>query len=181
MIMAKKKPQAEFKDNTEQERSGVPVEAENVSKASSAASETEGRPVFKPLGQYVKDMSFECPKPPMLLPQEDRQMDLKVGVNAATLNADKGLYEVVVALRAQGVDGAGGALFLSELAYAGVFEAQGLSQGQLDALLHVDGASLVFPFARQKFIEMLSESGFKAPVLEPINFAAIYQNAQKKA
>lgn len=151
-----------------------------ASKETGSRADTKPAPIFRPLGQYIKDLSFECPKAPMLTPENDRHLDLNIGVNAAVLNEERGLYEVTLAIRAQAVDSAKITVFMADLAYSGVFEVQHIPAEQLAAVLNIDGPALLFPFARQILASTLAESGFTPPMLEPINFAALFaQQVQK--
>ncbi len=146
--------------------------------ASQAASGVKGAPaagpLFRPLGQYIKDLSFECPRAPMMTPENDRNMDLNVGVQAVELSAERGLYEVALAIRAEAKDAAKTTVFMAELAFAGVFELQNIPSDHIDQVLHVEGASLLFPFARKIIMQTLADSGFRPPLLDPINFGALY-------
>jgi len=142
-------------------------------KAESAAKAGQA-PLFRPLGQYIKDLSFECPRAPMMTPENDRNMDLNVGVQAIELNAERGLYEVALAIRAEAKDAVGTTVFMAELAFAGVFELQNIPNDHVDQVLHVEGASLLFPFARKIIMQTLADSGFRPPLLDPINFGALY-------
>lgn len=148
--------------------------AKKTAKTETAAPQQQTQASFRPIGQYVKDFSFECPKAPMLTPENERNMDINIGINAAELNAERGLYEVTLAVRARAEDSAKVTVFMAELAYSGVFEALNIPKEQLPAILNIDGPSLLFPYARQVLLSMLAESGFTPPMLEPVNFAALY-------
>lgn len=155
--------------------------SESAPKSASDATgqEAGATPLFRPLEQYVQDLSFECPRAPMLTPEGDRNMDLSVSVGTHVLNAERGLHVVTLGVQAKGEDTAKTPIFLAEVAYAGVFEAQNLAPHQLEAALMVDAPALLFPFARQIVMNSLANSGFRPPLLEPINFAALYMQNKK--
>ena len=155
--------------------------AEKTAEAPSEATDPEASkaPLFRPLEQYVQDLSFECPRAPMLTPEGERNMDLNVSVGTHVLNAERGLHVVTLGVQAKGEDAAKTPIFLAEVAYAGVFEAQNLAPNQLEAALMVDAPALLFPFARQIVMNSLASSGFRPPLLEPINFAALYMQNKK--
>lgn len=160
-------------------RNGAEKAPEGLSGAT--GPEADKTPLFRPLEQYVQDLSFECPRAPMLTPEGERNMDLNVSVGTHVLSAERGLHVVTLGVQAKGEDTAKTPIFLAEVAYSGVFEAQNLAPNQLEAALMVDAPALLFPFARQIVMNSLANSGFRPPLLEPINFAALYvQNKKDK-
>lgn len=142
----------------------------------STASDTAPRFAIK--GQYVKDCSFENPYAPQsLLPTKDKpKIDVNVDLKAQKLQ--DGLYELAVSVstKAQTKDGT---LFLLELVYAGLFALVNVPQEQVEPILFVEAPFVLFPFARRVIADMTRDGGFPPLMLEPIDFARMYQ--EKKA
>src|SRR3954468_18921934 len=77
-----------------------------------------GVPNLQVVGQYIKDLSFENPGATVSITDRP-QIELAVDLNATRL-ADKDMFEVELKIRVD-AKSEGRALFLMEVAYAGVF------------------------------------------------------------
>lgn len=137
-------------------------------------------------GQYVKDLSFEAPNTPGILSDlQSQQPDINVNVNVASakLTAEgvtANMYEVAVDLRAELKlgDKVG---FIAELKYAGVFTLN-VPEEHETAFLLIECPRMLFPFARQILSDVTQNGGFMPLMLQPVDFAALYQaRAQQEA
>ena len=106
------------------------------------------------------------------------QMDVGIGVRA--LEGNQGHHEVSLKLRAESKNEAGATCYLAEVEYAGVFVLQNFPEDQVTPLLSIDGAALIFPFARQILTQLIADAGYRAPAISPVNFHAMFMQAQKK-
>ncbi|MDD9919300.1 MAG: protein-export chaperone SecB [Alphaproteobacteria bacterium] len=140
------------------------------------------QPRFQCLGQAVRDLSFECPVPAFLVENVPSDMDLNLSVSVSGREQPESTWDVTLALRAESKL-EGRSLFLIELAYGGVFLVENLEDDQRDAVLHVDAAAMLYPFARQLLMSTVVEGGYRPPLLDAVNFGAIYQQSmlQKQA
>ncbi|MFN4140629.1 protein-export chaperone SecB [Aestuariivirga sp.] len=153
---------------------------ENGSAASApaASDETAQKPQVQPsvrvLGQYLKDLSFESPNAPQTLAPQQSQPDINiaVNVNARTLGATE--YEVELHLEAKATS-QDKVMFAAELVYAGSFRLENFPQQLLHPAVLIECPRLLFPFARQILAEATRNGGFPALMLDPIDFAAMYQ------
>lgn len=145
-------------------------------------SSTENTPSFAIKGQYIKDLSFENPHAPKSLiamaqetpPRIDLNVDIKVDRIQETI------FETSLHLSAKAT-GAQGALFLTELVYAGIFELVNIPQERLEPILFVDCPFVLYPFARRVIADVTRDGGFPPLMLEPIDFQSLYlQNRNKK-
>lgn len=171
--MARKKKTPAAQENTEnQEKPKNQEAAETV--------ENNGRATFSVLRQYVKDLSFENPLAPDRPPENNdgSNIDVQVNVGSKTLQDDD--HEVVLNFRAEAKTGET-TLFIAELAYAGVFKITGLTGENLRPALLIEAPRHLFPFARQIISEMTQNGGYPPLMLDPINFAALYQQGEAKA
>ena len=71
-------------------------------------------------------------------------------------------------------------IYMIELKFSGLFMIKDLPAEQRDVLLGVDAPSLIYPYARQVFMNTILSSGFQPPLLEPINFGALFMQARQK-
>ncbi len=133
-------------------------------------------PSFVMRGQYVKDLSFENPNAPASLMdlKEMPKVDVNVDLNVAALQPDT--FEVTLRFTVKA--STENVLFAVDLAYAGVFSLQNIPEDKIEQVLLVDGAFMLFPFARRVVADVTRDGGFPPLLLEPIDFFGLYM--QKK-
>ena len=141
-------------------------------------TEQENQPQFRVLSQYIKDLSFECPKAPALI--KSTKQDLGLQVMIQNTKVDEHHHEVVLKLRGENKGDQDETLFIVEVDYAGLFLIKDMPQEQVGQLLGIEAPSLLFPFARQALMSVVTDGGFRAPTLEPINFHALYMQQQQQ-
>jgi preprotein translocase subunit SecB len=139
------------------------------------------QPSLKILGQYMKDFSFENPNAPQSLAPQQQQPDINIAVNVNAKNLGPNDFEVELHLDAKAT-GEGKVVFAAELLYAGIFRLENFPQNVLHAAVLIECPRMLFPFARQIMAEATRNGGFPPLMLDPIDFAAMYQRriAQQK-
>jgi len=145
------------------------------------ADAANAAPSLNALIQYTKDFSFENPKAPRALAQQEAQqgpqMSLQVNVGSSALgDAD---YETVLRLEGK-AELKGETLFAFDLSYGGVFRLQNIPQEHIHPVLVIDCARLLFPFARQIIAEAVQNGGFPPFYIPPIDFATLYQQRMQE-
>jgi preprotein translocase subunit SecB len=138
-----------------------------------AAQQSQG-PSLTALIQYVKDFSFENPNAPRVFAgqQQAPQISLQVNVGAQQL----GDTDVESELKLEGkAEVNGEVLFMFELTYAGVFRIIGVPEEHMAAVVMIECPRLLFPFARQIVAEAVRNGGFPPLYIDPVDFAALYQ------
>ncbi|HUN12753.1 MAG: protein-export chaperone SecB [Proteobacteria bacterium] len=133
-----------------------------------------GAPLLESLAQYVKDLSFENPNAPRSLRPQDTppNISIQVNVNATPLSDDE--FEVELVL--EGAAGEGdGTLFRFELNFANLFRMQNIPQEHTHQVLMIECPRLMFPFARAILANAVRDGGFPPFLLQPIDFAQLYQ------
>jgi preprotein translocase subunit SecB len=133
------------------------------------------------LAQFIRDLSFENPRAPESLRaagQVQPQIDLGVEMNAR--GRDDGLYEVDLKLSAKAARD-DGTLFVIELLYGGLFSIGGVPQADMEPILLIECPRYLFPFARRIIADLSSEGGFPPFLLDPIDFAGVYQARKAEA
>ena len=68
-----------------------------------------------------------------------------------------------------------------ELQQAGVFEIVGHTEQEMGALIGSFCPNLLFPYAREAISSTVQRGGFPEFLLQPINFDALYLQAQAQA
>ncbi|MCQ8782325.1 protein-export chaperone SecB [Mangrovibrevibacter kandeliae] len=133
-------------------------------------------PTLNILAQYIKDLSFESPNAPGVLRGQTKAPGINIGVNvgANPVNGADGEYDVKLSLNAQAGEG-GDMLFHVELEYGGIFRVKNFPQEHLLPVLFIECPRLLFPFARQVIADVTRNGGFPPLMIDPIDFAALFQ------
>lgn len=67
------------------------------------------------------------------------------------------------------------------MVYAGVLEMQGIGPEALEPTIFIQGAQLLYPFARRVIADLTRDGGFPPLQLDPMDFAALYQQRSPQA
>ena len=126
------------------------------------------------LAQYVKDLSFESPGAPLSLRPRDKAPGISINVNVNANPIAENDFDVVLTLSAKAGEGKD-VLFNAELVYGGVFRLVGFPQEHLLPLLFIECPRLLFPFARQIIADATRNGGFPPLMIDPIDFAQMFQ------
>jgi preprotein translocase subunit SecB len=132
------------------------------------------QPSLKILGQYLKDFSFENPNAPQSLTPQDKQPDINISVNVNARNLGPNDFEVELHLDAK-ASGDGKMIFAADLLYAGIFRLENFPQNLLHPAVLIECPRMLFPFARQILADATRNGGFPPLMLDPIDFANMYQ------
>jgi len=129
--------------------------------------------------QYTRDFSFESPNAPGIFAPTQTAPKLDMGVNVQTRQLDETTYESVlmIKLEAKLEDKTA---FIAELAYAGIFGLAGLAPDHIRPFLFIEAPRLLFPFARNIIANAVRDGGFPQVLINPIDFAALYQQQQSQ-
>jgi preprotein translocase subunit SecB len=155
----------------------VPVTAQAEPVAVAAAA-----PQMKILGQYLKDLSFENPHAPQSLNTQAGQPEISISVNVNARTLSPTDYEVELHLEAK-ASHEQKVVFAADLLYAGVFRLENIPQESLHPVVLIECPRMLFPFARQVLADATRNGGFPPLMLDPIDFAGMYQKrlAQSQA
>ena len=138
---------------------------------------SEAQPVFQMIGQFVRDLSFECPAPAFIgeMPKMDFEMDLGVKVN----KINDQVQEVTLLLKGQAkAKDSDKSVYIAEIETVGVFHVENVPDEQAQPMLFVEGANLIYPQARQIFISCVTDGSFPPPMLGAIDFKLLYMQKQ---
>lgn len=132
------------------------------------------QPSMRILGQYLKDLSFENPNAPASLAPQKAQPEISIGINVNARNLAPNDFEVELHIDAKATS-EGKVVFAAELLYAGVFRMENFPQNMLHPAVLIECPRMLFPFARQILGEATRNGGFPPLMLDPIDFAGMYQ------
>ena len=123
--------------------------------------------------QYVKDLSFENPGAPENLVGKGDAPKIDVSVDIQVKGLQGKSYEVVLIISAT-AKAADKNLFVAELSYGGVFTVD-VPEAEHEPVLMIYCPSLLFPYARRIISDATRDGGFPPLMLDPIDFAALFQ------
>ena len=127
---------------------------------------------------YVKDISFESPNAPLSFVQTEAPT-VDVGLNTASTVVEgmEGLTEVTLTVTVKAKEGES-TYFAVEVQQSGLFRVQNIPEEHMPALLAVHCPTILFPYAREMVADLVGRGGFQPLHLHPVNFEALYQQAQ---
>lgn len=148
---------------------------ENKSASSNSNGADQAGPVLSVLAQYIKDMSFENPHAPNSLRPREKAPEIQINVNVSANPLSESDFEVELKLEAKAEDNSE-IMFNAELVYAGVFRIQGIPEESMGPAVLIECPRLLFPFARQIISDATRNGGFPPLMIDPIDFAQLYQS-----
>lgn len=135
----------------------------------------ESRLQIRMLGQYVKDLSFESPSIRKLMTSQAENPNLNLEMNVVPEQVGPDVFETTLSFKARAESKPIGVIFEMEIEYAGLFKIENAPQEVLDALIHVQCPTLLFPFVRRIVADMTRDGGIMPPLmLDPVDFGALY-------
>lgn len=127
---------------------------------------------------YIKDLSFEAPLGAKAFTKQwQPQVQIDLNTHGERLEGDN--FEVVLTITITAKLGEETA-FLIEVHQAGVFHVKGLEGEQLRRVLMIVCPNILFPYAREAIDSLASRGSFPPLALQPVNFEAVYLQAQQQ-
>ena len=127
--------------------------------------------------QYIKDLSFENPRAPQSLFQQQAAPEVEINVDVKARNLGEANYEVVLTINST-ARAAGEPVFIVELAYGAVVAVRNAPENVLGAMLLVETPRIIFPFARAIIANATRDGGFPPLLINPIDFAELLRRQQ---
>ena len=139
-----------------------------------AQPSAEEAPAMQMRAQYIKDLSFENPRAPGSIFNLQEAPELEVNVNLGAQRLDESVFELTIQVnvRAQAEKTT---VFMTDLSYGGIFETKNIPEDAIEQVLFVQGAFLLFPYARRVISDITRDGGFPPVQLEPVDFLTMYQ------
>ena len=129
---------------------------------------------------YLKDFSFESPQTPGIFRQNEWKPQTNLNLRSTHNPVDGDHHEIVLTITVEAKED-DKTCFLIELQQAGIFEIAGYEGEELKAIIGSFCPNILFPYARESIASLIQKGGFPEFVLQPINFDALYMQAQQQA
>jgi preprotein translocase subunit SecB len=143
-------------------------------------TQADTQPRFALRTQYIKDLSLENPHAPASLIAAGQQAPkVELNIDLAAQKIQDNLFELLMRINVRAMGER--TLFLVDLTYAGLFATANIPDEQLEPVLMVDGAFILFPFARRVVADITRDGGFPPLQLEPVDFYRFYQEKVAQA
>lgn len=134
----------------------------------------ESAPQLNVIVQFMRDFSFENPRAPGSLAEQNESPNISIQVNVNAEKLSDTDFEVCLHIEGSAGEGAK-TLFKFELEYGGVFSLQNIPEDELQPIVLIECPRLLFPFARQIIAEGVRNGGYPPLYIDPIDFVALYQ------
>ena len=128
---------------------------------------------------YVKDLSFESPKSPDIF-QSQWNPQVNLDLNTRHSQLQEGIHEVVLSLSATVTNGQDDVSFIAEVQQAGIFAINGLDEAAMRHTLGAFCPNILFPYAREAIDNLVLRGSFPPLMLAPVNFDALYAQAEQR-
>lgn len=133
---------------------------------------------------YLKDTSFESPSTPAIFTQQ-WQPNFQLDLNTRTEGFGDDRVEVVLmaTLKADLPELAEGpkTAFIAEVQQAGLFALEGGDDASRRMALGIACPTMLFPYVRATMDDLVVRGGFPAVQLAPVNFEALFRQAEQRA
>lgn len=149
---------------------------ETTNTAGNGAASTQ--PNLALQGVYLKDCSYEAPVGPRAEGAWQPQINLDLATTSNPIQGD--LREVVLTVTVSAKQG-DKTLFLVEVKQAGAFLMENLSEEDTKRAVASVCPGVLFPYARAMVSNLVTQGGFPQLLLPPVNFDALYLNAQAQS
>lgn len=144
-----------------------------MSEENKPENDQDKKPQFTLQKIYLKDLSFESPRPMETLLNPVDRADINFQLSSDIRRPAEDVYEVTltITVTARKDDAV---LYLVEVKQAGLFILKDFSEQELAAMLNSYCPNILFPYAREVVSNMVERGGFPQLLLKPINFDVIY-------
>ncbi|WP_018606208.1 protein-export chaperone SecB [Uliginosibacterium gangwonense] len=141
--------------------------------------EQNEQPVFNIEKLYIKDLSLEVPNAPAIfLEQEAPTVGIELGTTATQVG--DGFYEVALTVTVNAKIGEDKVAFLVEAVQAGIFQIRNIPEGDIEPVLMIGCANILFPYARETISDAVARGGMHMAPLAPVNFEGLYAARQQE-
>ena len=129
--------------------------------------------------QYIKDLSFENPLGPNAQSAVEHNPSVSVEVSTSARPLDDTRYEVALLVRGE-AKLEDSTVFIIELTYGASITLNNVPDDAIAPILLIEGARLIFPFARNIVAEVTRDGGFPPLFINPIDFVQLYREQHLK-
>ena len=140
-------------------------------------------PKFNIISQFLKDISFESPNVPELFFKQDAgQAKIEINLDINIKGAENNLFMVDLITKVHSkLDADNKTIFMIDATYTGMVQYEEKDEEVKKRTLLIDVPTLLFPSVRALVTRLTAESGFPAFVMQPVDFADLYEQRQNAA
>ncbi len=140
-------------------------------------------PKFNIISQFLKDISFESPNvPELFFKQDNGQAKLEINIDINIKGSENNLFMVDLITKVHSkLEKDDKTMFLIESTYTGIVQYEEKDEETKKKTLLIDVPTLLFPAVRALVTRLTAESGFPAFTMQPVDFAALYEQRQNAA
>ena len=140
-------------------------------------------PKFNIISQFLKDISFESPNvPELFFKQDNGQAKIEINIDINIKGSENNLFMVDLITKVHSkLEKDDKTIFLIESTYTGMVQYEEKDEEKKKKTLLIDVPTLLFPAVRAMVTRLTAESGFPAFVMQPVDFADLYEQRQKAA
>jgi preprotein translocase subunit SecB len=113
------------------------------------------------------------------LEQDTPSVNVELGTQATQIG--EGYFEATLTVTVTSKIGEDKVVFLVEVVQAGIFQIRNVPQEELEPVLMIGCANILFPYARESISDAITRSGFQPVLLAPVNFEGLYAARQQEA
>ncbi|MDQ8021109.1 MAG: protein-export chaperone SecB [Moraxellaceae bacterium] len=135
-------------------------------------ADEQQQPLFNIEKIYVKDLSVEVPNAPAIY-LDRTQPEVNVELSTAANAIENGFFEVTLKSTVTAKAGET-TMFLVEVAQAGIFQLRNIPEAEIEPVLMIGCANILFPYAREAISDAVTRAGFQPVLLNPVNFEGMY-------
>ena len=138
------------------------------------------QPAFKIEKLYVKDLSLEVPNAPAIyLDPTSPSVNVDLSTQAAAVG--EGFFEVTITVTVTAkIEEGDKTVFLVEASQAGIFQIRNIPNEEIEPILMIGCANILFPYARETISDAITRAGFQPVLLAPVNFEGMYEARQQE-
>lgn len=138
------------------------------------------QPVFKIEKLYVKDLSLEVPNAPAIY-LDPTTPGINVDLSTQATAVGEGFFEVALTVTVTAkIEEGDKTVFLVEACQAGIFQIRNIPNEDIEPILMIGCANILFPYARETVSDAVTRAGFQPVMLAPVNFEGMYEARQQE-
>ena len=126
--------------------------------------------------QYIKDLSFENPKAPYSLLNNDKP-EVDVSIDIAAHGVQDETYEVVLGINVKSIV-KDEVQYLIDLKYAGIFTLEKDVEDK-EKIIFIQCPNIIFPYARRIISDLSRDGGYLPLYISPVDFMTLYNDNKK--
>lgn len=150
-------------------------EAEQEAKQEAAAGDGQQFAIQR---IYIRDLSVETPSSPEIFRENWQQPKIDLSLNTNSKKVIDDVHEVTIKATVTAKLGDKTA-YLVEAEQAGVFTIKNFPEETVNQMIGSYCPNILFPYLRETVSDVIVRAGFPQLALSPVNFDAVFAQAQK--